>query len=188
MLVRRFMIKLFRNEEFPFYFVQIAPFQNGDDHFCGVEVRNAQRKVLELPNTAMVVTSDISTTDDIHPKDKKSVGIRLANLALNNIYKTKSQLVNGPLFDKFEINKNKIIVHFKYADGLYFKSKKSNQFEIAGQDGVFHQAEATIKNQTIVLFSNKVNKPTQVRYAWKNKEQADLFNKANLPASSFITE
>ena len=73
------------NYEFPFYYVQIAPYQYGENHFGGAEIRNAQRKVLqEIPNTGMALTSDISTVDDIHPKDKKSVGVRLANLALAN--------------------------------------------------------------------------------------------------------
>lgn len=177
------------NYEFPFYYVQIAPYQYGDDHFGGVEIRNAQRKVLqEIPNTGMVLTSDISPIDDIHPKDKKSVGMRLANLALVNTYKTNSDLVNGPLYKGIKIEKNKVIVAFDYAEGLHFSNRKSNQFEIAGADNVFYVADASIKNNAVLLNSNKVPNPLKVRFSWKNKAQSDLFNKANLPASSFITE
>lgn len=175
-------------EEFPFYFVQIAPYQYGENHFGGAEVRDFQRRTLQLPNTAMVVTSDISPIDDIHPKDKKSVGVRLANLALNNHYKTRNELVNGPLFKDIKIDKNKVLVNFDYSDGLYFKEKKASQFEIAGVDGVFFQAKAVIKNNQVILQSNKVKNPIKVRFAWTNTAQSQLFNKANLPASSFISE
>ena len=175
-------------EDFPFYYVQIAPYQYGENHFGGAEVRDFQRRTLQLPKTGMVVTSDISPTDDIHPKDKKSVGIRLANLALNNHYKTRNELVNGPLFKDIKIDKNRVLVNFDYSDGLYFKDKKNNQFEIAGADGVFFQAKAVIKNNQVILQSSKVKNPAKVRFAWANTAQSQLFNKANLPASTFISE
>ena len=175
--------------DFPFYYIQIAPYKYGEDHFGGSVIRDAQRKVLqEVPNTGMVVTSDISPIDDIHPKDKKSVGIRLANLALANTYKANTALVKGPLYKGISIEKNKITVTFDYAEGLYFKDKKADLFEVAGADNVFYKANAVIKNNTVVLQSDKVKAPVKVRYAWKNTDQATLFNKANLPASSFITE
>lgn len=175
--------------DFPFYFVQIAPYKYGEDHFCGAIIRDAQRKVLqEVPNTGMVMTSDISPIDDIHPKDKKSVGIRLANLALVNTYKTNAVLVNGPLYKGIKIEKNRITVSFDYAEGLYFKDKKADLFEIAGADNVFYKAVAVIKNNSVELKSDKVKVPVKVRYAWKNTDQSTLFNKANLPASSFISE
>ncbi|MDR6846172.1 sialate O-acetylesterase [Flavobacterium granuli] len=175
--------------DFPFYYVQIAPYKYGEDHFCGAIIRDAQRKVsLEVPNTGMVMTSDISPVDDIHPKDKKSVGIRLANLALANTYKTNTALVNGPIYKGITIEKNKVTVTFDYSDGLYFKDKKSDLFEVAGADNVFYKANAIIKNNSVVLLSDKVKAPEKVRYAWKNTDQSTLLNKANLPASSFISE
>lgn len=175
--------------EFPFYFVQIAPYQYGEDNFSGVIIRDAQRRVMqEVPNTGMIVTTDISTTDDIHPKDKKTVGIRLANLALANTYETNRNLVNGPLFKNTETNKNRIQVNFDYAKGLYFKDKKTTQFEIAGSDNIFYKAEALIKNNAVILKSDKVKRPLKVRFVWKNTAQSELFNEAHLPASSFISE
>jgi sialate O-acetylesterase len=168
------------NYEFPFYYVQIAPYKYGENHFGGVEIRNAQRKVLqEIPNTGMAITSDISAIDDIHPKDKKSVGIRLANLALANTYKTNSDVVNGPLYKGITIDKNKVVVSFDYAEGLHFTAKKPNQFEIAGTDNVFYEAEAVIKKSTVILKTDKVLQPKKVRFAWKNTAQSDLFNKVN---------
>jgi len=175
--------------DFPFYFVQIAPYKYGEEHFGGAIIRDAQRKVLqEVPNTGMVMTSDISTVEDIHPKNKKSVGIRLANLALANTYKVNNAVVNGPLYKGITIDKNKVTVAFDYAEGLHFADKKADLFELAGADNVFYKATATIKNNTVVLQSAQVKIPVKVRYAWKNTDQSTLFNKANLPASSFISE
>lgn len=177
------------NDDFPFYYVQIAPYKTGSNNFSNVTVRNSQRKLLnEISKTGMVLTSDISDTIDIHPKNKKSVGIRLANLALADTYKVNSNLVNGPLYKKFKIEKNKAVVSFDHADGLYFVNKVSNQFELAGADGTFFPAEASIKNNQVILTSKKVPKPEKVRFAWGNTTQSDLFNKANLPASCFITD
>lgn len=177
------------NDNFPFYYVQIAPYQYGENHFGGVIIRDAQRKVQEqVPNTGMVMTSDISTIDDIHPRNKKSVGIRLANLALANRYKTNSDLVNGPLYKSIKIAGNKVIVSFDYAEGLHFSNSKDTQFEIAGADGVFFKAKAIIKNNTVLLKSNQVNSPKKVRFCWSNTDQSNIFNKANLPASSFTSE
>ena len=136
----------------------------------------------------MVVTSDISPIDDIHPKDKKSVGFRLVNLDLANTYKVNSDLVNGPLYKDLKIEKSKVIVNFDFADGLHFLNKKSHQFEVAGNDGIFYQANASIKNNTVILKSEQVKNPVKVRFAWKNNNQSKLFNKANLPASSSINE
>lgn len=177
------------NYDFPFYYVQIAPYNYGENHFGGAIIRDAQRKVLqEVANVGMVVTSDISPIDDIHPKDKKSVGIRLANLALANTYKTNTQMVNGPLFKGISIAKNKLIVTFDFAEALHFSNAKSKLFEIAGSDGVFYPADAALQNNTVVLQSDKVKNPVKVRYAWKNNDPSTLFNKANLPTSSFISE
>ena len=97
-------------------------------------------------------------------------------------------MVNGPLFKDFKVEKNKVIVSFDYAEGLHFKNKISNQFELAGADGIFFPAEASIKNNQVILVSKKVENPVKVRFAWGNTIQSDLFNKANLPASCFITE
>lgn len=175
--------------ELPFYIVQIAPYGSGYSEFSSVIVRNAQRKAMSIPKTQLVVTSDISTTDDIHPKNKKDVGIRLANCALYYQYQLEKSLVNSPLYEACQFQKNKAIVSFKFADGLYFKDPtKPSQFELAGADGQFYKAKAKIKGNTIELVAPEVKQPTTVRFAWGNGEQAQLFNKAHLPASSFITE
>ena len=175
-------------KDFPFYYVQIAQFQYGEDHFGGAEIRNAQREVLGLTeNTGMVVIDDVSTADDIHPIDKKTVGYRLANVSLKNHYKKFDGEIYGPLFKSVSFEKRKAYVTFHNPEGLYMKGKNS-LFEIAGTDNVFHQAKIKIKKNKIILCSIDVKSPTQVRYAWKNTAQSNIFNEANLPASIFTTE
>ena len=177
------------NQDFPFYYVQIAPYQYGEEHFSGVEIQNAQRKTLQLAqNTGMAMTSDISTTDDIHPKDKKSVGNRLAEIALKKHYATRNNPAEGPLFKNMAIQKNVITISFDNAEGLYFKNKKTALFEIAGSDGIYHPATAKIKNDRIEVTSKFIKEPKAVRFAWRNTAQSDLFNSADLPASAFVSE
>ena len=173
--------------EFPFYFVQIAPFAYGDNR-NGVRVRDEQRRTLTLSNTGMAVICDVGDTTDIHPQNKQDVGLRLANLALKHHYWVLDQLVDPPLFSGFNTEKNKMTVTFLNAAGLYTKNKRSTLFELAGSDGTFYPAKATIKGETIILQSKKVKQPQQVRYAWGNTTAADLFNQADLPMSSFSSE
>lgn len=173
---------------FPFYIVQIAPYDDGHKHFGGVEIRNAQRKVAHtIENSAMVVTSDISTVDDIHPKDKKSVGTRLANLALKHHYKYLEDLVEMPEIKDIEFQGNKAIIHFINAEGLYLKSDDS-LFELAGDDRVFYPSKAKLKDEDLHLTSKLVKIPKYVRFAWGNSLQSNVFNAAHLPLSSFTTE
>ncbi|WP_291285596.1 sialate O-acetylesterase [Flavobacterium sp.] len=176
-------------DDFPFYYVQIAPYKTRGNNFFNVILRDSQRKLLhKVPKTGMVVISDVSNVKEIHPKDKKPVGIRLANLALAETYKIKSNLVNGPLFKDFIVEEHKIIVSFDAANGLHFKNENSTQFEMAGADGIFYSAEASILKDQVILTSKKVLHPVKIRFAWGNTIQSDLLNEANLPASCFITD
>ena len=173
---------------FPFYIVQIAPYDDGYKHYGSVIIRDAQRKVSSaLENTEMVVVSDISPTDDIHPKNKKSVGQRLANIALKKQYQAIDNLVEHPELERVVYNKENAVIHFKNADGLFIKGTAS-LFEIAGEDNVFYPAKTKLKDQTILVYSNKVKQPFSVRFAWGNALQSNVFNRADLPASSFTTE
>ncbi len=176
-------------DDFPFYYVQIAPYKTRGNNFFNVILRDSQRKLLhKVPKTGMVVISDVSNVKEIHPKDKKPVGIRLANLTLAETYKIKSNLVNGPLFKDFIVEEHKVIVSFDAADGLHFKNENSTQFEMAGADGIFYSAEASILKDQVILTSKKVLHPVKIRFAWGNTIQSDLFNEANLPASCFTSE
>lgn len=174
-------------DNFPFYFVQIAPYDYGEG-YTGVQVREAQRRVQrEVPETGMVMTSDISDITDIHPKNKKDVGLRLASLALKNKYKIGGQLAEGPQFSSVVYQKNKAILTFEMADGLHFINKE-NLFEVAGDDKIFYPGIASIKGNRVEVISGKVKKPVYVRFAWGNTSLSNLFNIANLPASSFTSE
>lgn len=172
---------------FPFYYVQIAPYKYGKPE-QGVQVRDAQRRVLKTPNTAMVVVSDICTVDDIHPTNKQDVGLRLANIALKQQYNNLRNEVYGPLYKGINILDNKVEVSFDNSEGLNFRGKKGAHFELAGADGIFYTAKARIKNDKVVLSSKEVKVPTKVRFAWSNTALPNLFNAAELPASSFISD
>ena len=173
-------------DDFPFYFVQIAPFQNYNG--LSSSLRDAQRKTLEVPKTGMVVTLDIGENNDIHPSNKHDVGSRLAGLALANDY-GKSIVSSGPLYKSFEIAGNKLMLEFEsIGAGLVLKKLKLPEFEIAGADKKYVVAKAKIVGNKIQLSSSSVRKPKHARYAWKDTSAASLFNKEGLPASSFTTE
>lgn len=173
--------------EFPFYYAQIAPYKYGKP-FEGVEVRDAQRRALDVPNTGMVVLSDICDTLNIHPKNKQDAALRLANIALNRYYKTVKLEDSGPLYKGIIIDKNKAVISFDHSEGLHVAGDKLTYFEIAGDDKVFYPAEAKIKNGEVIVQSKKVKMPVIVRFAWNNTATPNLFNGANLPASCFTTE
>lgn len=175
------------NYEFPFYYVQIAPWKY-DVPEQGVKLREAQRLTMRVPNTGMVVTSDIGNIDNIHPTNKQDVGKRLAYWALNKTYGKKEVPFSGPIYREMKVEGNKIRLFFDHAaEGLYSKDKVLANFEIAGNDEQFVKATARIEGSTVVVHAKSVKKPIAVRYGWRNTAEANLFNKAGLPASSFST-
>ena len=173
--------------EFPFYYAQIAPYKYGNP-FEGVEVRDAQRRALDVPNTGMAVLSDLCDTLNIHPKNKQDAALRLANIALNRYYKTVKLEDSGPLYKGMAIDKNKAIISFDHNEGLHAAGDKLTYFEIAGDDKVFYPAEAKIKDGHVIVQSKKVKSPVTVRFAWSNTATPNLFNGVNLPASCFTSE
>jgi sialate O-acetylesterase len=185
------LIKSWRQKweaEFPFYFCQIAPYKYSNPGE-GAALRDAQRRTLELPLTGMVVTSDIGDTSDIHPRNKQDVGLRLANLALSNHYKFNTSVVMGPLYKNMELRGNQVWVYFDNAGGLHYKGAALTHFELAGEDGVFYPAQARFNAKNIVeVQSERVPKPSAVRYAWSNTATPNLFNSAGLPASCFTSK
>ncbi|WP_149277050.1 sialate O-acetylesterase [Pareuzebyella sediminis] len=185
------MVASWRNAwgySFPFYYVQIAPYKYEIPE-TGAYLRDTQRKALEvIPNSGMVVVSDIATINDIHPPNKQDVGLRLANLALKEHYKVYEGEVYGPLFKEFRVEGKKIRVIFDHAKGLKALGKTPTHFEIAGDDGQFYPAKARIKNDEVILSSREVKEPKRVRFGWSNIAEPNLFNAADLPASSFISE
>ena len=187
------LIKDWRNKweyDFPFYFVQIAPFIYNSDPSKQVsqKLRDAQRYSLKTPKTGMVVTLDIGNPTNIHPANKQDVGKRLAGLALANDY-GKNVASSGPLYKGIEKSGNKLIVEFDFiGSGLVASNTGLLGFEIAGSDKIYVSAVANIVRNKVEVTSPLVAFPEYVRYAWRDDSAVSLFNLEGLPASSFTSE
>lgn len=186
------MIKSWRTawqKDFPFYFVQIAPF-SGYGGTGGAFLQEAQTKTLDVPNTGMVVISDLVTDlKDIHPKDKKDVGYRLANLSLSQTYGKTNFPYKYPMFKSMQIKNKKAIIHFTNAeDGLKSKGDTINGFYIAGNDKIFMPATAKIAGNTVEVWNNNIKNPVAVRFDFTNSSIAELFSKESLPVNLFRTD
>lgn len=178
-----------------FYWVQLANFREPTKE-PGAEsdwvvVQDEMRKALKsIPGGGMAVINDIGDARDIHPKNKKDVGERLARWALAHDYGKKDLVVSGPLYSGMKKEGASLIISFDYANGL--KSRDGGElkrFEIAGADGKWHWAKAVIKGETVVLSHDGLKSPVKARYAWAaNPSGANLVNGEGLPASCFTTE
>ena len=180
-------------KDFPFLYVQLANFQaakNQPSESQWAELREAQLQTLSVPNTAMVVTTDIGEWNELHPLNKKDVGERLALAARHVAYGEKKIVYAGPTYRSMKTNGNKIILTFEHTgSGLMVKGNQLNYFSIAGKDKKFVWAKAVIKGNTVIVWNDGIADPVAVRYAWAdNPEGANLYNKEGLPASSFRTD
>lgn len=173
--------------EFPFYYLQIAPFKYSDSNLASI-IRENQLKTLEVTNTAMSTTMDIGDLNDIHIPNKFPYGLRLANIALANTYSKRMIDFCGPLYANYKINGEKIEVDFQYDSKLYFKGGDLTDIYISGDDKKFIKAKAYIDDNKLIVYSSEVKQPVAVRYAWNNTDKANLFNGSNLPASPFRTD
>lgn len=174
--------------DFPWYYVQIAPFRYGGDTGQAAELREAQRATLAVRNTGMAVTMDIGDPDDIHPTNKQDVGKRLALWALAKTYAKSGIECSGPLYRGMKVEGGRIRLQFDHAQGLDGHGKPLEGFTIAGADHVFHPAAAEIDGESVLVSSPEVPKPVAVRYGWVAEAMPNLFNQAGLPASSFRTD
>ncbi len=170
---------------FPFYYVQIAPYDYGKKNI-GVELREAQLLSLKkVSNSGMVVTLDIGNPKNIHPTNKNDVGYRLALWALNKDYGFKL-IPSGPLYKNIDTVADSIKVNFDYAsNGLFCKGDQLTNFEISGNDIIFHKAKARIEGNSVMVWNDSINSPVEVRFGWSNTAEPNLFNTEGLPASSF---
>ena len=184
-------------DEFSFYFVQLANFRQPSTGPGNKDpwplLQDRMRRVLEsTPGTGMAITNDIGEAGDIHPKNKKDAGERLALWALAKDYGQDGLVYCGPLYQSGKPAGGAIRVTFDHAgDGLKARDGKDLQrFEIAGADRAWHWADAKIDGKDSVLVSSDaVASPVAVRYAWaSNPEGANLVNSAGLPASVFRTD
>ena len=187
--------KNWNRPDMPFLFVQLPNFGREIDAVLEREdggwpiIREAQADALKLPNTGMAITIDVGEANDIHPRNKRPVGERLALLAEKLVYNKNIPCWSGPLYDKISIHENKITVKFKHTgDGLTFKGGEPQGFFIAEDDKIFYKAKAIIRNDTVELWSDSVPNPKIVRYAWAGNPVCNLYNSAGLPASPFRTD
>lgn len=181
--------------DFPFYYVQIAPYMYGNnDHFNTVEnsafIRESQLQCLDLiPNSGIAITMDIGDDYCIHPPKKKEVADRLLFNALNQTYGFSTIDYASPVYESHEVKDGAIILKFKHAETGLFAYDQLEGFEIAGEDKVFYPAEARVINRMDVLVkSERVSEPVAVRYAWRNWIIGTLYDTNLLPASSFRTD
>ena len=187
------MIKNWRDDwgqgDFPFYYVQIAPFCNYNPPEICSELQEAQLLSLSTPNTGMVVTTDIGNLDDIHPKNKQDVGKRLALWALAKDYGRDKLAYSGPIYKSMKVEGDKIRLSFDHVQGgLIAEGGSLREFTIAGADQKFMAAEAVIDGDTVVVRSTQISEPAAVRFGWGDVAQPNLFNKDHLPASPFRTD
>jgi sialate O-acetylesterase len=191
------MIKDWRNRwgqgDFPFFFVQISsfgPLRNEPGASDWALLREAQTQTLALPNTGMVVTTDIGNPGNIHPVKKKEVGDRLAYQALETVYGKDLKVSSGPQYKGFKIKGNQVVIDFSnIGGGLTVNGPKLQGFSIAGADKKFVWADAYIVNNQVVVSNMLVPNPVAVRYAWADSPvEANLYNKEGFPAGQFRTD
>lgn len=183
---------VWKQGDFPFYFCQIAPY---DYKLINYTVNSAflreQQSKAELmnPNCGMAVLMDVGMDFGIHPRKKYQAGMRLALLALDKTYGVEGLTSESAYYDKMEIKGDTAVISFKRADMWIYGAKgyKSDLFEIAGEDRIFHPAKAWIERSKVYVKCDSVKTPVAVRYAFKDWADGDLFCDG-LPISSFRTD
>jgi sialate O-acetylesterase len=183
--------RVFRQGDFPFYIVSLPAFTPrraapGDDNWA--ELREAQAMTARsVAHSGVAITIDTGDADNIHPKDKKVVGERLALCALALNYGIKVAY-EGPTFASSERLPGALMLHFRNADGLLAKGGKPGEFSVAGADHKWFWADARIDGDAVVVSSPMVPSPVAARYAWQSNPEATLYNGAGLPAGPFRTD
>lgn len=177
-------------KDFPFYFVQIAPYAKYGQNHIGALLREAQTKSMAQPNTGMVVISDlVDNIDDIHPQNKREVAWRLANWALAETYGKSGIVYKSPMYKSMKAENGKIRIFFDHAEnGLMSKGGPPTEFYIAGADQNFLPAVATIEGSAVVVSHKEIKKPVAVRFGFSNMAMPNLFSKEGLPVNLFRTD
>lgn len=181
--------KAFQQEDLACYYVQIAPYQYGDEDPTIVpRFWEAQAAAMAIPNSGMVVTTDIGDVKDIHPVNKQEVGRRLALWALSKTYKQPAINPSGPVFKSMAQEGSKLRLRFDHADGglVSRDGKPLSWFEIIdAEKGGYVPATVELKGDTLLLSADSVSQPAAVRFAWSKLAEPNLSNKAGLPALPF---
>jgi sialate O-acetylesterase len=179
--------------DFPFLFVQMPNVLPPDPEPVNsewAELRESQALALSLPRTGMAVTIDIGEEKDVHPKNKREVGHRLALVARATVYGERDAVFAGPTYDRMQVEAGKAKILFRnVAGGLVCKGDRLRTFALAGADRKYVWADAAIVGDAVVVSSDKVPSPVAVRYAWANNPAGcNLYNAAGLPAVPFRTD
>lgn len=179
-------------DDITFLFVQLANFRDPQtdpgEGSTWAELREAQAMALQLPKTGMATAIDIGEAYNIHPRDKQTVGQRLANNALAIQY-GRDVTHQGPTFESMEVEGDQIRLTFKHTDGgLKVKGDELTGFAIAGSDQQWYWADAEIDGNTVVVSSEQVQQPVAVRYGWANNPPVSLYNGEGWPAPPFRTD
>ena len=176
--------------DWPFYYVQIAPYRYNDKLGPSAPLREAQQKALQLiPNAGMVVTLDIGQERSIHPPDKTTVSKRLAYWALATTYHRNGLPYASPYYSSMKVSGNIVTLRFNNApNGLTTYGKPLANFEVAGADHIFYPADARIIGEGIRVTSDKVTEPVAVRYGYKDWVEGEVFNTEGLPLAPFRTD
>lgn len=179
--------------DFPFYFVQLANFVSKDGSLADYEnspwamLREAQSHTRTLPNTGMAVAIDIGEARDIHPRNKRDVGLRLAVNALAQTY-GQNVVYKGPVFKGLHVEGNTVWLEFDHAEGLNSSDGVARGFAVAGVDRVFKVASGRIEGASVVVSSPAVKEPVAARYGWGDCPACTLYNASKLPAEPFRTD
>ncbi len=178
--------------DFPFYFVQLPNLKRGPEPSTSgwAELREAQLMTLSLPNTGMAVTIDVGDSTNLHPTNKKLVGLRLARIAEALLYGKGNEEYSGPIYKSMKIEGANVRLQFDHVGGGLVAGENAllSGFTIAGADKQFYSAEAKIEGDEIIVSNSNVSSPVSVRYAWADNPHCNLYNKAGLPASPFRTD
>ncbi len=180
-------------KEFDFLFVQLANFmarQSLPVETQGwADLRESQRLTLAVPRTGMAVAIDVGEAADIHPRDKQTVGHRLACWALARTYGQKGLVHSGPLYRAMTVKDGRALVAFDHVGGgLTARGAPLTGFAVAGDDKVFHAATAVIDGSAVAVSSEQVLRPVAVRYGWANNPICNLYNAEGFAASPFRTD
>lgn len=172
-----------------FYLCQTANFSvpaeiPGDSDWA--ELRESQAAALQLPNTGLAILIDTEPDGDLHPRNKKAAGERLARLALARDYE-KPIAALGPAYRSMSIDRNTLRLTFDHAEGLTLR-EGGKGFALCGEDRKWVWAEVRVEGTDVIVQAETVSKPVAVRYAWSDNPVASLFNGANLPAAPFRTD
>lgn len=180
--------------DFPFYYVQIAPFVYRQDttQIQAAFVREMQSLAQTMHKTGMVVTTDlVDNLKDVHPAYKSQVGKRLANYALAEHYQKPIENYKSPSFAQYQVKGNRVIVTLNDVSkaGLEIRGAGKNEFYIAGKDKQFVAAQVRILDTNkIEVWSNEIAQPVTVRFAFSNAPEPNLYDKAGLPVAPFRTD